>query len=160
MAYKFGTKSLSRLEGVHPEIVEVAKKAIEISRIDFGISCGVRTKREQAKLVASGASQTMNSKHLPQEVDGLSHAIDIFCYVDGRLSWELPCYWTAGDAILKASRDLGTKLRWGACWHIDNLLHTNEHERTCESLCNEYTDLRRSQGRTAFIDAPHWELGK
>lgn len=160
MGYKFGTKSISRLKGVHPDLVEVMKKSIEISDIDFGISCGVRTKSEQAKLVASGASQTMNSKHIPQEVDGFSHAIDIFCYVDGRLSWELPCYWIAGDAILKASRELGVKLCWGACWHVGNLLHTTQHNKSCEMLCNEYVDLRRSEGRTPFVDAPHWQLGK
>ena len=160
MGYKFGTKSISRLKGVHPDLVEVFKDAIEISTIDFGISCGVRTKSEQARLVASGASKTMNSKHIPQEVDGFSHAIDIFCYLDGRLSWELPCYWKAGDAILKASRDKGVKLRWGACWHIYNLLHLDHHKKSCEELCMEYTDLRRSQGKTPFIDSPHWELGK
>jgi len=160
MGYKFGTKSISRLKGVHPDLVEVMKKSIEISDIDFGISCGVRTKKEQARLVASGASKTMNSKHLPQEVDGFSHAIDIFCYVDGRLSWELPCYWKAGDAILKASRELGVKLCWGACWHIENLLHVDHHKKSCEVLCNEYVDLRRSQGRTPFVDSPHWQLGK
>tara|TARA_X000001036_G_scaffold305140_1_gene284071 strand:+ start:90 stop:584 length:495 start_codon:yes stop_codon:yes gene_type:complete len=163
MAYKFGTKSTSKLEGVHPDLVEIMKLAISKSSIDFGISQGVRTKSHQAKLVASGASTTMNSKHLPQEVDGFAHAVDIFCIIDGRVSWELPCYWKAGDAILEAMREVGgTPLRWGNCWHIYNLLHTDHKTKSCEDLSTEYIDLRRNAQppRTCFIDSPHWEIGK
>ena len=83
MGFKFGTKSLSKLEGVHPDLVEIMKLAVSKSTIDFGISQGVRTKSHQAELVKSGASKTMNSKHLPQEIDGFAHAVDIFCIVDG-----------------------------------------------------------------------------
>ncbi len=163
MAFKFGTKSLSKLEGVHPDLVEIFKLAISKSTIDFGISQGVRTKEHQRKLVASGASKTMNSKHLPQESDGFAHAVDIFCIVDGRVSWELPCYWKAGDAILEAMRELNTiPLRWGNCWHIYNLLDDQHKNKSCEDLSTEYIDLRRNANppRTPFIDSPHWEKGK
>ena len=43
---------------------------------------------------------------------------------------------------------------------VYNLLHLDHHKKSCEELCMEYTDLRRSQGKTPFIDSPHWELGK
>ena len=59
------------------------------------------------------------------------------------------------DAMKKASSETGTILRWGASWHIDNI--TNWEEKM-EDAYNAYVDLRRSQGRTPFIDGPHFEL--
>ena len=45
--------------------------------------------------------------------------------------------------------------RWGAAWHIDDF---GAYEGTAEEAMNEYVDLRRSQGRRPFIDAPHFEI--
>ena len=73
--FKFGNRSISRLMGVHPLLVETAKLAIARSKIDFGITCGVRDMETQKKLKAAGRSWTLKSKHLVQE-DGFSHAID------------------------------------------------------------------------------------
>jgi len=33
-----------------------------------------------------------------------------------------------------------------------------EQEMTSEAMMTQYIDLRRSQGRRPFIDAPHFEL--
>ena len=68
MTYKLSNRSLGKLEGVHPDMVATVKRAIELTKVDFGITCGLRTVEEQKKLVASGRSQTMNSKHIPQTV--------------------------------------------------------------------------------------------
>mgnify|MGYP003637544623 CR=1 FL=1 len=35
MSYKLGTRSLQNLSGVHPDMVAVVKKAIEITEVDF-----------------------------------------------------------------------------------------------------------------------------
>ena len=35
---------------------------------------------------------------------------------------------------------------------------TNEWDGSAEDLMNQYIDLRRSEGRRPFIDAPHFEL--
>ena len=43
----------------------------------------------------------------------------------------------------------------GAAWHIDDF---GAYEGTAEEAMNEYVDLRRSQGRRPFIDAPHFEI--
>lgn len=37
MSFKLGKKSLSKLEGVHDDLVKVVKRAIEISECDFTI---------------------------------------------------------------------------------------------------------------------------
>ena len=74
MAFKLSKRSLSKLEGVHPELVNVVKLAITLSKIDFGVTFGKRTKKEQEALVKAGRSKTLKSYHLKQ-TDGYSHAV-------------------------------------------------------------------------------------
>lgn len=154
MAFKLSKRSLSRLEGVHPDLVTVVKDAINITKIDFGVTQGVRTIKQQKELVARGASQTMNSKHLPQ-ADGYGHAVDLVAYIGSRVSWELNLYDDIADAMKEAAIKNGVKLRWGAAWHIADISAWNG---TMEAAMNAYVDLRRSQGRRPFIDGPHYEL--
>jgi|TARA_Y100000052_G_scaffold25517_1_gene29126 peptidoglycan L-alanyl-D-glutamate endopeptidase CwlK len=159
MSFKLSQRSMDRLEGVHPDMVKCVTSAIEWSKVDFGVICGTRTKSQQAELVKSGASQTMNSKHLPQEVDGFSHAVDLMAYVnDGsgsRASWELNLYDDIADAMAKAAKTHNVAIKWGAAWSIGNIAQWNS---TMEGAMNSYIDLRRSEGRRPFIDGPHFEL--
>ena len=148
MSYKLGKRSLDRLIGVDERMVAVVKYAINVTKQDFSVICGLRTIEEQKALVAKGASQTMKSKH----IDGL--AVDLMAYVDGG-RWELNLYDEIADAMKTAAKDCGVKLRWGAAWHIDDF---GAYEGTAEEAMNEYVDLRRSQGRRPFIDAPHFEI--
>ena len=62
--FKLSKRSLSRLEGVNEQLVEVVKEAITLTKIDFGVTEGLRTLEKQKELVAKGASKTMKSKHL------------------------------------------------------------------------------------------------
>ena len=111
--------------------------------------CGKRTLAEQEALLAKGATQTVKSKHL----DGL--AVDLMAYINGRASWELNLYDDIADAMKEASRKNEIPIRWGAAWHIDDISKWTE---SMEDAMNSYVDLRRSQGRRPFIDAPHFEL--
>lgn len=43
--------SLSKLEGVHPDLVKVVKKAIELTECDFTVTEGLRSKERQAQLL-------------------------------------------------------------------------------------------------------------
>ena len=149
MAFKLSQRSLDRLEGVKPELVDVVKRAIELTTIDFGVIEGLRTEERQKELVEKGASQTMKSKHLTGD------AVDLLAYVGSRGSWELNLYDNLADAMKEAAIELGVKIKWGAAWSVDCL---NEWEDTAEAAMNSYVDLRRSQGRRPFIDAPHFEL--
>ena len=149
MAFKLSKRSLSRLEGVDERMVRVVKTAITVSKIDFGVICGLRTIAEQKELVAKGASQTMKSKH----IDGL--AVDLMAYVGGRASWELNLYDDIADAMKIAADEENVSLRWGAAWHINDL---REWDSSMQDAMNEYIDLRRGQGRRPFIDGPHFEL--
>lgn len=71
------------------------------------------------------------------------------------MRWELNLYDEIADAMKSAANDLGIAVRWGAAWHIDNI---GSYKGTAEDAMNAYIDLRRSQGRRPFIDAPHFEL--
>ena len=148
MTYKLSQRSLDRMEGVDERLVAVAKAAIGHTKTDFGVICGLRTRQEQEALVAKGASQTMKSKHLG------GYAVDLMAYIDGG-RWELNLYDEIADAMKTAAKDCGVKIRWGAAWHIDDF---GAYEGSAEEAMNEYVDLRRSQGRRPFIDAPHFEI--
>ncbi len=149
MSYVLSERSLSRLEGVNDKLVKVVKSAIDYTKIDFGVTCGLRTIEEQKELVESGASQTMNSKHL----DG--NAVDLVAYVGPKICWELNVYDDVADAMKTAAMEHDLSIRWGAAWHIDDI---REWNGSMEELMMAYIELRRRQGKRPFIDAPHFEV--
>ena len=91
----------------------------------------------------------MKSKH----IEGL--AVDVVAYIGPRISWELNLYDDIADAFKMAAQEVGLGLRWGAAWHIPDI---RDWEGTMEEAMNAYVDLRRSEGRRPFIDAPHFEV--
>ena len=150
MPFTLSQRSLGRLDGVKNELHSVVTTAIGLSNVDFGVTSGLRTQKEQEDLVARGASQSLKSKHLTGE------AVDVVAYIGGsRISWELNLYDDIADAFKEASVREGVGIRWGASWHIPDL---RDWEGTAEEAMMAYIDLRRSQGRRPFIDAPHFEL--
>ena len=149
MAYKLSTRSQERLMGVEPELKEVVYEAIKVTKIDFGVIEGLRTEEKQKQLVESGASQTMKSKHLE------GRAVDLMAYIGGRGSWELNVYDEIADAMIEAATNVDVAGRWGAAWTVTDI---REWEGTMEEAMNSYIDTRRGQGRSPFIDAPHFEL--
>ena len=106
MSFNLSQRSKDRLKGVHPDLVAVVERAIELTGVDFGVTCGVRTIEEQEANVAAGRSQTMRSKHLPQE-DGYSQAVDVVAYVGSDVSWELNLYDDICDAFKAAAEEVG-----------------------------------------------------
>ena len=149
MSFKLSQRSLDKMDGVDERLIAVAKLAIQNTSIDFGVICGLRTIEEQRVLFDKGASKTMASKHISGD------ALDLMAYIGSRGSWELNLYDNIGDAIIDAAREVGVGLRWGAAWHCPDV---REWNGSCEDLMNAYVDLRRSQGKRPFIDAPHWEI--
>ena len=148
MSFKLSTRSLGKLEGVDSSLVAVVKRAIELTKVDFGVIYGMRTVEEQEKLVAAGKSQTMKSNHL------VGKAVDLMAYVDGAACWELNVYDDLCDAMKAAAEELGTPVKWGAAWSEGDI---RTYPGTAEDAMMKYIDLRRSQGRRPFIDGPHFE---
>ena len=110
MGYSLGSRSKKRLEGVHPDLVRVVERAIELTEVDFTVLEGMRTVARQKKLVAKGASTTMNSRHLT------GHAVDIGAWVDGTVRWDWPLYYKLADAMKQAAKELNVDLEWGGDW--------------------------------------------
>ncbi len=110
MSFILSQKSLRRLEGVHPDLVKVVKRAIQITPIDFIVVEGLRTKERQAYLVEKGASKTMNSRHLT------GHAVDLAPIVDNKVSWDWKHYYPLAEAIKKAAEEVKVKVEWGGDW--------------------------------------------
>lgn len=152
--YALSQRSKDRLEGVHPSLARLVHKAIELTEVDFSVLQGLRTIEQQEEYVRRGVSRTMNSKHLKQP-DGFGHAVDLGAYVRGAIRWELPLYFKIAEAMREAATLYDTPIRWGGAWV--NLLET---EKSAEALVDLYVERKRAQGKSAFIDGPHFELVK
>jgi len=137
MTFKLGKKSRERLIGVHPDLIRVVERAIELTDVDFTVLEGIRSKSRQEKLVASGASQTMNSRHLT------GHAVDLGALVAGQVRWDWGLYLRIAGAVRTASLELGILIRWGGTW---GLLSDLKGDITADVL------------HKRFPDGPHYEL--
>lgn len=107
---KFSQRSENNLKGVNPALVQVVRRALELSPVDFGVTEGLRTVERQKELVAKGASQTMNSRHIT------GHAIDVFAYPTATGSWEWKYYEQIATAFKLAAKDVGVPIEWGGDW--------------------------------------------
>lgn len=110
MSYALSQKSKDRLVGVHQDLVDVVKRAIEITPLDFVVLEGVRSKARQEQLLAQGATRTMNSRHLT------GHAVDLGAYVAGQVRWDWPLYDKLAVAMKQAAKELGVDIVWGGDW--------------------------------------------
>lgn len=107
MAYSLSFRSRQRLSGVHPDLVAVVKRAIEITEQDFSVLEGIRGIERQRKLVKEGKSTTMNSRHLT------GHAVDLVPYP---VSWDWEYFYPIADAMKAAAKELDVDLEWGGDW--------------------------------------------
>ena len=108
---KYSPRSLKSLAGIHPDLRRVIDRALQDSPLDFCVIEGLRTKERQATLVASGASKTMNSRHIT------GHAVDLMPFTsDGKGSFAWPLYDVLGPAVKAAAEAEGVALDWGGDW--------------------------------------------
>ena len=105
--YQLGNKSRKKLEGVHPDLVKVVERAIEITEQDFTVLEGLRDIERQRELVNTGKSTTMNSRHLT------GHAVDIAPWP---ISWDWNYFYPIADAMKQAAEELEVDLEWGGDW--------------------------------------------
>ena len=107
MTYRLSLRSRQRLSGVHPDLVAVVKRAIEITEQDFSVTEGIRHIERQRKLVATGKSTTLKSRHLT------GHAVDLVPYP---VSWDWEYFYPIADAMKQAAKELCVDLEWGGDW--------------------------------------------
>jgi peptidoglycan L-alanyl-D-glutamate endopeptidase CwlK len=108
-------RSQRNLEGVHPDLQAViwaahAKMADRQDKLSFIVIEGLRTKARQAQLVASGASKTMDGRHLT------GHAVDLMATVAGKGRWDWPLYPKIAEVVKAQARARGIPLVWGGDW--------------------------------------------
>ena len=112
-------RSLDRLKGVHPDLVKVVKRAIEISEYDFMVVEGLRTKEKQDEYVKKGVSETMNSRHL------IGQAVDLAPLENGAIDWnnKKGQFDAVAKAMLQAAKELNVKITWGGTWKFVDKPH-------------------------------------
>lgn len=142
MTFALGARSLTRLEGVHPVLVSVVKRAIQITPVDFTVIEGVRSREamcinygkgrtsDQCKVKgvpASYAQPTLSkvtwladpfkSKHGVQ-ADGYGHAVDLAPWIKGAIDWDdLDAFNGISQAMKAAARGLDANITWGGDWN-------------------------------------------
>jgi peptidoglycan L-alanyl-D-glutamate endopeptidase CwlK len=159
--YALGELSLAHLTGVDRGLVRCALRAIEISAQDFQVFEGLRTLERQKELVAAGASQTLDSFHIPDPA-GVGHAIDLVPFIAGRVQWqERPCLVVA-RAMLFASKELGVPVTWGGVfrhsggpWVLLSSLDPDDLEGEIDRHVDEFL---AHTGRKPFVDRPHFQV--
>ncbi len=110
MGFRLGKRSISRLKGVHPDLVRVVRRGITLTTVDFTVLEGVRSEERQRILFQSGASQVMNSRHIT------GHAVDLGAYVDGEVRWDWPLYYQIANAMKMAALEEDVIIQWGGDW--------------------------------------------
>ncbi len=112
-------RSLDRLKGVHPDLVKVVKRAIELSEYDFMVVEGLRTKETQAEYVKKGVSQTMNSRHI------IGQAVDLAPLENGAIDWsnKKGQFDAVAKAMLQSAKELSVKITWGGTWKFVDKPH-------------------------------------
>lgn len=144
----FSENSIKELAKVDSRLVAVVALALGECSYDFAVVDGFRTKEEQQRLVDSGASRILLSRHLEGK------AVDLAPYINGKIRWEIPAVCQVAYAMRAAAKRLNITLRWGGVW--DKQL--NEITSNLETEIENYTLRQKEKGRTAFIDAVHFEL--
>lgn len=115
--YKLGARSKQRLKGVHDDLVKVVERAIEITTVDFTVLEGLRDPERQKTLMESGASQTLNSRHIT------GHAVDLGAWVDNQVDWSWPLYYKIAAAMKEAAKQVDVPIEWGGDWKMKDGPH-------------------------------------
>jgi peptidoglycan L-alanyl-D-glutamate endopeptidase CwlK len=110
MSIALSQRSLSRLEGVHPDLVRVVKRVAALSPLDFTVLEGLRTLDRQKQLMASGATKTLNSRHLT------GHAVDLAPMIGGTVRWDWPLYHQLAAVVKDAAKAENVPVQWGGDW--------------------------------------------
>lgn len=164
MNYSFGAGSNARMIGLHPLLIQVLRKAITITDIDFMIMEGVRSDeqcyinfgrgRTEAECALAGCpvrfarphdskvtwlNHPLSSNHR-KKADGFGHAVDLYPYpvslvLNAKASAYEPLFDQIAGVMFTAAEELGIDIRWGADWNMNK--------------------IPRERGET---DNPHFEL--
>lgn len=151
--YHLSNKSGAQLVDVHPDLVKVVRRAIDLTEQDFGVYEGLRSVERQREYVKRGVSKTMNSKHLRQ-ADNFGHAVDLVPYIDMTYRWEWPGCYRIAAAMREAAIELGVTVTWGGAWDRPlNLLQAG-----WQGMKAEVEAYAKRHPGADFLDGPHFQI--
>ena len=128
--YVLSKLSLKRLEGVHPKLSELFKRAISNSPHDFMVVQGLRTAEYQKELYSQGRTKpgkivtncdgyTHKSNHQAKS-DGYGHAVDFAIYdptIPGNIDWDNnKKYKEVAEHLKKIAEEMKINIEWGGDW--------------------------------------------
>lgn len=117
----FSKKSLDKLNGVDDRLQLLAKEVLKISKIDIGISFGLRNETEQQEIYKSGASQCDGIIKRSKHQDGL--AFDFVCYVDNKITFEKKYYYYIVGLMQVIANQLNIDITSGVWWSFEDCGH-------------------------------------
>lgn len=152
--FRLGLKSKKELLGVHPKLIAVVKRAIQLTDTDFTVFDGKRSAKEQNQHYKNGVSQLDGYDKISYHQSG--NAVDLVPVIDGRENhkdWDN--YYHLAEAMVKAAKELKVahKIRWGAVWDR-RLSALPTSAGGLKKAAHAYTV--RHAGKD-FLDGPHWE---
>jgi peptidoglycan L-alanyl-D-glutamate endopeptidase CwlK len=176
--YSLGVASTYHLADVHPLLVGVVKRAIQITNQDFCVETGVRSdedqldcwKRHTSKLngilvgeVVCGIAGTGKGPH-QKKADGFGHAVDLVPWVDGKIMWgvrpqlsdaeQWSRVYLVATAMQQAAVEKSVNIRWGGVW--DRTL--NDLQMGAARLAFEVQEYKKRHAGDDFLDGPHYEV--
>lgn len=110
MSYQLSAKSEARLAGVHPDLVKIVRRALQLSEVDFSVVEGLRTLERQRELVAARKSQTLRSRHIT------GHAVDLYPVSKAGAEFVREDFVPVVEAMKAAAAELGLPLECGHDW--------------------------------------------
>ncbi len=108
--FQLSARSKERLAGVHMDLARIVRRALAFSPVDFTVLEGRRTDERQQLLYQSGATRTLNSRHLS------GHAVDLGAWIGGAVRWDWPLYEKIAHAMQMAAAEQDVSIEWGGDW--------------------------------------------
>lgn len=176
MTFSFGKKSNAVLDrAIHPDLAKVARLAITLSDVDFGIpdSGGSRTAAEQNEIYQIGRTKPgrkvtdkdgyRSASNHQVKADGYGYALDAVPWVAGKgkdgaaaYFWDdtLALHYPVAVAFSRASKELGVPIVWGGNWYE----RMSEYDSTIEAMKAAIQRYKDKHPGRDFFDAPHFQL--
>lgn len=124
--FRLSQRSLKRLEGVEPDLVNIVCLAIERTPVDFGVAWmgGLRTREEQNQLYKDKVSTKDGYLRLSKHQFG--EAVDLQVYVGGTAVQSEKMQCIIAGVMASCASELGMEIRWGGDWDRDGDTRDNK----------------------------------
>lgn len=126
MNFSLSDRSLQRISGVNPKLINLALLAIKRTPIDFGIAYlgGLRTEAEQNQLFKEGYSKCDGYEKISKHQMG--NAIDVNVFVGSKLVDNKEMLCVVAGVFFACASELNINIRWGLDWNKNGDIRDNQ----------------------------------